>query len=120
MNMTYCYVAYDKGNNILGYICIGKSAQIPTKEENTYIDETVLDIGLGLNPSLCGNGLGSKFLMDCISFAKQKFNTSNIRLTVALFNQRAVKVYGKIGFKYSISVHHSKSNKEFQIMLYTE
>jgi hypothetical protein len=39
MNGEY-YVAYDNDNNILGYISIGKSAQIPTKEENTYIDET--------------------------------------------------------------------------------
>ncbi len=118
MNGEY-YVAYDNENNILGYICIGKSAQIPTIEEKVYIDETVLDIGLGLNPLLCGNGLGSEFLMECISFGKQRFNASNIRLTVASFNQRAIKVYERIGFNYSLSVHHSKSNKEFYIMLYT-
>lgn len=118
MNGEY-YAAFDNDNKILGYICIGKSAQIPTLEKDVYMDETFLDIGLGLNPALCGNGFGSKFLADGISFTKQKFNTSYYRLTVASFNQRAIKVYERIGFKYSMSVHHAVSNVIFHIMLYT-
>ncbi len=118
MNGEY-YVATDNDNKVLGYICIGKSAQIPTLEKDIYVDETVLDIGLGLNPALCGNGFGSKFLADGISFAKQKFNASYYRLTVASFNQRAIKVYDRIGFKYRMSVHHAVSNVIFHIMLYT-
>lgn len=118
MNGEY-YVASDNDNKILGYICIGKSAQIPTLEKDIYIDEAFLDIGLGLNPALCGNGLGSKFLEDGIFFAKQRFNASYYRLTVASFNQRAIKVYERIGFKYSMSVHHAVSNVIFHIMLYT-
>lgn len=118
MNGEY-YAAFDNDNKILGYICIGKSAQIPTLEKDVYMDETVLDIGLGLNPVLCGNGFGSKFLADSISFTKQKFNTSHYRLTVASFNQRAIKVYERIGFKYNRSVHHAVSNVIFHIMLYT-
>jgi RimJ/RimL family protein N-acetyltransferase len=120
MNGEY-YVAYDNDNDnkILGYICFGKSAQIPTLEKDMYIDETALDIGLGLNPTLCGNGFGSKFLADGISFAKLKFNASYYRLTVASFNQRAIKVYERVGFKYNMSVHHAVSNTIFHIMLYT-
>lgn len=118
MNGEY-YVAFDNDNKIIGYICFGKSAQIPTLEKDIYIDETALDIGLGLNPALCGKGFGSKFLADGISFAKQKFSASDYRLTVATFNQRAIKVYERIGFKYSMSVHHAVSNVMFHIMLYT-
>ncbi len=118
MNGEY-YAAFDNDNKILGYICIGKSAQIPTLEQDVYMDETFLDIGLGLNPTLCGNGFGSKFLADGMSFANQKFNTSYYRLTVASFNQRAIKVYERIGFKYNMSVHHAVSHVIFYIMLYT-
>ena len=114
MNGEY-YVAWDKDNKILGYICIGKSAQIPTLEKGIYKGEMVLDIGLGLTPALCGNGYGSKFLADGIAFAKQKFNTSSYRLTVASFNQRAIKAYERVGFKYSMSVHHAVSNEIFYI-----
>lgn len=113
------YVDSDNDNKILGYICVGKSAQIPTLEKNIYIDGMALDIGLGLNPALCGNGFGSKFLADGISFAKQKFNASYYRLTVASFNQRAIKVYERAGFKYSMSVHHAVSSAIFHIMIYT-
>lgn len=116
MNGDY-YVSCDNDNKILGYICFGKSAQIPTTEKDIYIDETTLDIGLGLNPPLCGNGFGSKFLADGISFANQRYNTSYYRLTVASFNQRAIKVYERAGFKYNRSVHHAVSNAIFHIML---
>lgn len=118
MNGEY-YVAVDNDNKIIGYICFGKSAQIPTLEKDIYIDETALDIGLGLNPALCGNGFGSKFFADGISFAKQQFNASYYRLTVASFNQRAIKVYERIGFEYCMSAHHAVSNAIFHIMLYT-
>ena len=118
MNGEY-YVALADDNRILGYICIGKSAQIPTLEKDVYTDETFLDIGLGLNPILCGNGFGSEFLEEAISFIKQKFNINYYRLTVASFNQRAIKVYERIGFKYNMSVHHAISNMTFNIMLYT-
>lgn len=60
MNGEY-FVDFDNEDKIIGFICIGKSAQIPTLEKDIYIDETASDIGLGLNPALCGNGFGSKF-----------------------------------------------------------
>lgn len=112
------YVTFDNNKDILGYICFGKSAQIPTLEKDKYIGENILDIGLGLNPTLCGNGIGSRFLKDGISFAKEKFNINSYRLTVASFNKRAIKTYERVGFKHSMSVHHAVSKDIFHIMNY--
>ena len=45
MNGEY-YVCVDQFNNLSGYFCFGKSAQIPTIEKGVYNPE-MLDIGLG-------------------------------------------------------------------------
>lgn len=48
---------------------------------------------------LTGRGYGTDFVKSVIDFGKQKYNYSYIDLTVAKFNERAIKVYEKLGFK---------------------
>ena len=56
-------------------------------------------IGLGMKPNLTGRGNGVQFVKAGIAYAKSKYNAKQIILSVATFNQRAIKVYKKIGFK---------------------
>ena len=114
MNGDY-YICLDLNDNLVGYFCVGKSAQIPTDEKDTYILE-MLDIGLGMIPALCGKGEGYSFMKSGLDFAKNKFNTKQFRLTVATFNIRAIRVYEKIGFRSSSIVTHRKTQKVFQVM----
>ena len=77
----------------------------------TYKDELVaflsvarvtgktFDIGLGMKPSLTGRGKGAEFLKAAIDFVKSEFLAKKITLSVAVFNQRAIKVYRKMGFE---------------------
>jgi ribosomal-protein-alanine N-acetyltransferase len=116
MNGDY-YACLDQRNELLGYFCFGKSAQIPTVEKDVYSPE-MLDIGLGMQPALCGKGLGYLFVKAGLDFAFKEFNIQQLRLTVALFNQRAICVYDKIGFRYSASVTHDKTKKVFRMMTY--
>jgi ribosomal-protein-alanine N-acetyltransferase len=99
MNGDY-YVCLDRGNDLVGYFCFGKSAQIPTVEKDAYNFE-MLDIGLGMQPARCGKGHGYLFVKAGLDFALKEFNLQQLRLTVALFNQRAIRVYEKIGFRDS-------------------
>lgn len=109
------YVFIDDENQLFGYFCFGKSAQIPT---NDYIySEEVLDIGLGMKPILCGRGLGYTFLNTGMDFAKKQFKAEKYRLTVASFNKRAVSLYEKAGFIILKTINHSKSGDEFYIMV---
>jgi RimJ/RimL family protein N-acetyltransferase len=117
MNGDY-YVCFDLHNNVSGYFCFGKSAQIPTAEKDAYNPE-MLDIGLGMTPNLCGKGEGYSFMKSGLDFAKNEFNAKQFRLTVATFNIRAIRVYEKIGFRSSSIVTHRKTQKAFQIMTYT-
>jgi [ribosomal protein S18]-alanine N-acetyltransferase len=57
------------------------------------------DIGLGMRPDLTGSCMGLDFLKAGMDFVKSRFKPEIITLSVAMFNQRAIKVYRKMGFK---------------------
>lgn len=63
------------------------------------VTQNTIDLGLGMRPDLTGNGHGLRFLIAGIDFAKAKYNPEKITLSVATFNQRAIKVYRKLGFE---------------------
>ncbi|WP_093045718.1 GNAT family N-acetyltransferase [Thalassobacillus cyri] len=62
------------------------------------VDSQTVDIGLGMKPSLTGGGRGRKFVDAGLNFAIKSFNPIRITLSVAAFNERAIKVYEKAGF----------------------
>ena len=63
------------------------------------VGNTTFKIGLGMKPSLTGRGKGAEFLKAAIDFVKSEFLAKKITLSVAVFNQRAIKVYRKMGFE---------------------
>ncbi len=64
----------------------------------------VLDYGLGLRPDLVGRGLGLDFFHAGLEFARERYRPRLIRLHVAAFNERAIKVYERAGF-HEVSRH---------------
>jgi RimJ/RimL family protein N-acetyltransferase len=118
MGGTY-YSVYNENSALIGYFCYGETAQVPGgRINNLYGGDSTIDIGLGLRPDLTGKGIGLEFLNEGINFAASKFNPSCIRLTVATFNERAIKVYEKAGFiRGSVFVNVSPmGTREFMIM----
>jgi RimJ/RimL family protein N-acetyltransferase len=100
---TY-YAVRDKDNQLMGFYCFGRNAQVPEgQNQNLYSGDNVVDIGLGMNPDLTGRGMGFSFLKAGIEFAKQKYKPDYLRLSVAAFNVRAIKVYSRMRFKETAS-----------------
>jgi len=66
-----------------------------------YFEERpdAVEIGLGLRPDLTGRGLGLQFFHDGVSFAKRTFGEKHVVLNVAAFNDRAITVYRRAGFR---------------------
>lgn len=99
LNGTYFSVS-DRENNLIGYYCFGESAQVPVGNQfGVYDCKDITDIGLGIKPNLCGQGLGLKFFSSGLDFARNNLSAKWFRLTVAAFNQRAIKVYERAGFE---------------------
>ena len=57
-------------------------------------------IGFGLKPELTGRGLGVEFVSACIEFAlrEHRYGGDAVRLGVPASNERAIKVYQRLGF----------------------
>jgi [ribosomal protein S18]-alanine N-acetyltransferase len=66
-----------------------------------YFEQTAygLDYGLGLRPDLTGRGLGLEFFRAGLEFGRERYRPERIRLHVAAFNERAIKVYERAGFR---------------------
>ncbi|EFC86399.1 GNAT family N-acetyltransferase [Parafrankia sp. EUN1f] len=54
--------------------------------------------GLGLRPDLTGRGLGERFVRAGLAFAHSIHGRRSVVLDVAAFNERAVRVYRRVGF----------------------
>lgn len=63
------------------------------------VDLHIVDIGLGMKPNLTGRGFGEVFIRRGLEFCMEKYQPRYITLSVATFNERAIKVYKKAGFE---------------------
>ncbi len=109
------FVWLDAGGGILGHVSYGADGRIPTAGGYLY-SEDCLDMGLGLRPDLCGQGLGGKFIALCLAFGAERYRAGQFRLTVAAFNRRAVRAYEKAGFSIVCETTHAVLHNSFYIM----
>lgn len=94
------YQVVDVQGQLMGYYCFGQTARVPAGHSHgVYREIRALDIGLGMRPDLTGKGHGTLFFKKGLEFAIKTFNPREFRLTVAVFNQRAIRVYERLGFK---------------------
>jgi len=89
-----CYVMADEDGKVLAFCTFGDDAQVPGGD---YSLEAV-DIGLGVRPDLTGRGLGSQFVTAVTRFAILVFQPDTLRVTIAAFNERALRVWMRQGF----------------------
>jgi [ribosomal protein S18]-alanine N-acetyltransferase len=102
MDGTYVAVV-DEKNQLTGYYCTGKNALVPAGNQYGAYNETMIDVGIGLKPELTGAGRGRSFFSFILQNIEQENNKSlPLRLTVASFNQRAIKLYENVGFQTQI------------------
>ena len=99
------YYAALSGGELVGFVCFGPGGQVPSFD---YADDGSLDIGLGLRPDLTGRGLGFEFLIAGLEFGRRRFAPTGFRLAVATFNERAIRVYERAGFRrVEVFTHHT-------------
>jgi ribosomal-protein-alanine N-acetyltransferase len=86
LNPERFFSARDGGGELIGFY---------------YYEPTddAVDYGLGLRPDLVGRGLGLDFFRSGLEFAREQYRPTVIRLHVAAFNERAITVYERAGFR---------------------
>ncbi len=79
------YYSVFSGGELTGFFCV--------EQEGADVE-----IGLGLRPDLTGQGRGGAFLAEILDFVKTRYLFEKIRISVASFNSRAIRVYERAGF----------------------
>ena len=91
------YSLVDEQNALIGFFCTGANAQVPIGHQFGVYTENFIDMGVGMHPNLVGKGNGFDFCTQVISFIRAE-SSKPVRLTVATFNKRAIRLYEKLGF----------------------
>jgi len=85
----------DLALRMAGFCSFGEDGQVPGGDYSA----DGLDIGMGVRPDLTGQGYGHLFVDAVCGFALQQFEPAMLRVTVAEFNTRALRVWQKKGFR---------------------
>lgn len=96
LNGTYRAVTDEA--ELFGFYCTGASAQVPVGHEFGAYPEGPVDFGLGMKPDQTGAGRGVLFVAFVIQEIESRNPGSSLRLTVAKFNRRAIRLYEQAGF----------------------
>jgi ribosomal-protein-alanine N-acetyltransferase len=105
-----------KDDDLVGFLCFGTGVQLPGFD---YPDDGSVDIGLGLRPDLTSRGLGLEFLLAGLEFGRRRFAPAGFRLFVATFNERAIRIYERAGFR-RVEVHtHNTNGGDYPLLLMT-
>ena len=96
LNPEYRYYSVrDSGGAVIAFRCFGEDARVPGGDYSF----PALDMGGGLRPDLCGQGLGPRVMLAAIGFAREMFSPPAFRVTVAEWNLRAQKACAKAGYQ---------------------
>jgi [ribosomal protein S18]-alanine N-acetyltransferase len=75
-----------------------------------------IEIGLALRPDLTGQGLGLAFVRAGLAYGTKRFRPTAFRLNVALFNERARRVYERAGFRAVRTMPKRLSGQQFEVL----
>jgi len=97
---TPYYAASNEQHEIIGYFCFGTSAIPWNNPPGLYMPgDPALAIGLGLRPDQTGKGHGLAYVEAGLDFARQTFQPASFLLYVFPWNERAIRVYERVGFQ---------------------
>lgn len=109
---TNGYVALvDDGGNLIGYRVFGPDGQVP----GFNYDDSALDTGGGLRPSLTGRGLGRAAIATGLAYGQHQYAPTAFRMTVASFNIRAQRVVTSLGFDPAATFNASTDGRPFKV-----
>ncbi|MBN1148117.1 MAG: GNAT family N-acetyltransferase [Anaerolineales bacterium] len=115
------FAALDENGDLVGELTIEfydqNDAPIEYADFNAEkLESAEMWIGFGLKPELTGRGLGVSFVRACLEFAVKWYDYKGeyVRLGAPAFNERAIKVYEKVGFEVFNRAAGEINGREFE------
>ena len=106
------YSIYSPDGDLEAFCSYGTDGQVTGGDYRT----PALDIGLGVRPDLTGQGKGSEYVGAVIDFAHKTYSPDQLRVTIAAFNSRAMRVWEKEGFQVVQNFRGGWTNMDFVVM----
>jgi ribosomal-protein-alanine N-acetyltransferase len=103
----------DDGGELIGYRSFGADGQVP----GYAYDDSALDTGGGLRPSLTGRGLGRDAIATGLAYGRERFAPRAFRVTVASFNARAQRVVTSLGFEHVDRFEASTDGQPYDVFV---
>jgi ribosomal-protein-alanine N-acetyltransferase len=103
----------DANAQMVGFCSFGVDGQVPGGDYS----QGALDIGMGIHPQLTGQGNGVAYAQQVLAYARQAYASVRFRVTIAVFNQRAQRVWTRCGFHPVQRFQNPDSNREFVVMV---
>jgi len=85
--------------------------------DQRVLGQSALDIGLGMKPVFTGQGYGRRFFAAILEFADRTLSPERFRLTVANFNERALRLYRDFGFETSDEFVEARTHVAYTILV---
>ncbi|WP_204141327.1 GNAT family N-acetyltransferase [Halomicronema sp. CCY15110] len=95
-----------------GYCSFGADGQVPGGDYRA----AGLDIGMGIRPDLTGKGNGKFYAQAVVDYEIEHFQSEQLRVTIADFNQRAQRVWRKVGFEPAKAFYKTGTENKFVIL----
>jgi len=101
----------DQDHRLVAFFNFGIDARVSGGDYS----QDALDIGLGVNPDLTGQGKGAHYARIVLQYARDTLDDNVYRVTIAAFNLRARRVWEKIGFTQVQHFQRPTDGMEFNI-----
>ncbi|MBD3947442.1 GNAT family N-acetyltransferase [Nocardioides ganghwensis] len=103
-------------DRLIGFRSFGPDGRVPGWD----YDDSALDTGGGLRPSLTGQGLGRAVIAAGLDFGRSQYAPAAFRVTVASFNVRARRTVESLGFEVVGSFAARRDGRPFDVLVRAE
>ena len=100
-------------SELVGYCSFGQDGQVAGGD---YYDEA-LDIGMGIRPDLTGQGKGIEYANAVLEFGEGLLKPKALRVTIAAFNKRALRLWQKLEFEHQQSFERKYDGMQFVVLV---
>lgn len=107
------YKIVDENSELVGYCSFGEDGQVSGGD---YRYEA-LDIGMGIRPNLTGRRKGVRYANTVLEFAEKLLKPKAFRVTIAIFNKRALRLWQKLEFEHQQSFKRNSDGMQFIVLV---